>query len=99
MKSVFEQLKSNAAGKTKEYGAPINSAEMLFAGDLLCSYVVENGLVRQGVFTVSHKDKGEFVVPEDFENDVKSVFGPASMVWKRSYPNRGVCRQYVFPTT
>lgn len=98
MKEIFESLKLSAAGKPKEYSMPVAPNHVAWVGDLLCSYVVENGLVKQKVLTVSHKDKGTFKVPEELQTSVESVFGSPSAVFERSYPNRGRCIQYVFAT-
>lgn len=97
MKDIFEKLKQAANGKLKAYNEPISADQMAFAGDLLCSYVVEDGLVRQAVLTVSHKNKGFFDAPDGFDVDVRAVFGSTKMIMGRTYPSRGFCRQYVFP--
>lgn len=96
MKDTLEQLKLKAAGKLKAYGAGIPLDQLAFIGDLLCSYVIEDGLIKQGVFTMSHKEGGHFDVPTELQETVNDVFGSTHSMFLRHYPKRGHCVQYTF---
>lgn len=94
MKEELEKLKSN--GKLKEYGKPIPEDQMVFIGDLLCSYAIEDNLVKQGILTISHKERHGFDLTEEFQKAIAEVFGDSPVVFKREYPNRGRCIQFAF---
>jgi hypothetical protein len=99
LEEVFEKLKLSSVGKLKAYTQPVAADQMAVAGDLLCSYVVEDGLIRQGVLTISRKDKSRFPDRpgiEEIEKAIGSVFGLHCVLFTREYPNRGHCLQYVF---
>ena len=96
MQNELEQLKKNSVGKLKAYNEPIKENQLAMIGDLLCSYVIEDSIIKQAVLTVSHKDKIDFKVPDELKEEINKVFGMETIVFKRTYPNRGRCIQFVF---
>jgi hypothetical protein len=96
MQNELEQLKQNSVGKVKAYNEPVDKSQLALIGDFVCSYVIEDGLMKQGVLTISHKDRTDFKVPDDFKASIKNVFGEQSIIFHQTYPNRGRCTQYVF---
>lgn len=99
VQTTLETLKKNSIGKLKAYCEPIDESQSAFIGELFCTYAIEDGLVRQAVLTISHKDGNLFEIPADLSESIKNVFGAESMICRRTYPNRGFCNQYVFGVT
>lgn len=97
MKEALNKIKLASAGKIKAYADPIPSDQMIVDGDLLLSYVVEDGLIKQGVLTISHASKEHFSLEDAETAAIAEVFGNQAAMFIRVYPKRGYCVQYAFP--
>lgn len=96
MKEILEKLKADSIGRFKLYAEPVNVKHAAFIGDLLCSFVIETGIVKQGILTLSHKDKGDFTISKELNEAIEDVFELPYVLFVAQYPIRGHCIQYAF---